>query len=149
MKDCIFNSNCCAINYCLKQGKVDSALIVAPKSVYKNWELKELPAHLPDHITADIVAWSPHKTQKKLKELSKLDEVNHNLKIFLMNIEALSTKRGYEKAAQFLTHRNTMLAIDESTTIKNSKLQSHAESWQCAGIEIFRSASFWRKETVT
>ena len=48
------------------QGKVDSALIVAPKSVYKNWELKELPAHLPDHITADIVAWSPHKTQKKL-----------------------------------------------------------------------------------
>jgi SNF2 family DNA or RNA helicase len=94
------------------QGKVDSALIVAPKSVYKNWELKELPAHLPDHITADIVAWSPHKTQKKLKELSKLDEVNHNLKIFLMNIEALSTKRGYEKAAQFLTHRNTMLAID-------------------------------------
>ena len=103
------------------QGKVDSALIVAPKSVYKNWELKELPAHLPDHITADIVAWSPHKTQKKLKELSKLDEVNHNLKIFLMNIEALSTKRGYEKAAQFLTHRNTMLAIDESTTIKSPK----------------------------
>ena len=57
------------------QGKVDSALIVAPKSVYKNWELKELPAHLPDHITADIVAWSPHKTQKKLKELSMLGGV--------------------------------------------------------------------------
>ena len=103
------------------QGKIDSALIVAPKSVYKNWELKEIPTHLPDHITADIVAWSPHKTQKKLKELSKLDEVNHNLKIFLMNIEALSTKRGYEKAAEFLTHRSTMLAIDESTTIKSPK----------------------------
>ncbi len=103
------------------QGKIDSTLIIAPKSVYKNWERKELPMHLPDHITADVVAWSPQKTQKKLKELSKLDDVNHNLKIFLMNIEALSTKRGYEKAAQFLTHRNTMLAIDESTTIKSPK----------------------------
>ena len=103
------------------QGKIDSALIVAPKSVYKNWEKKELPTHLPDHIQADVVAWSPQKTQKKLKELSKLDEVNHNLKIFLMNIEALSTKRGYEKAAQFLTHRSSMLAIDESTTIKSPK----------------------------
>lgn len=38
-----------------------------------------------------------------------------------MNIEALSTKRGYEKATEFLSCRNALLAIDESTTIKSPK----------------------------
>mgnify|MGYP003648344428 CR=1 FL=1 len=47
------------------KGEIDSALIIAPKSVYHNWERKELPAHLPDHIKANIVTWSPEKTKKK------------------------------------------------------------------------------------
>tara|TARA_R110002110_G_scaffold55933_7_gene159373 strand:- start:994 stop:2457 length:1464 start_codon:yes stop_codon:yes gene_type:complete len=110
-------------NVCIlyDQGKIDSALIVAPKSVYRNWELKEIPTHLPTHVEAVVVSWSPHKTQKKLKELGTLDKIDHKLKIFLMNIEALSTKRGYEKATEFLSCRNALLAIDESTTIKSPK----------------------------
>jgi len=103
------------------KGAIDSVLIIAPKSVYRNWERKEIPMHLPTHIQTDMVVWSPHKTQKKLKELDTLNDVNHNLKIFLMNIEALSTKRGYEKAAEFLGCRQAMLAIDESTTIKSPR----------------------------
>ena len=83
------------------KGLIDSALIVAPKSVYHNWERKELPAHLPDHIEAVIVAWSPEKTKKKEKELEKLDVIDYSLKIFLMNVEALSTKRGVKKATEF------------------------------------------------
>jgi len=110
-------------NICMlyDKGHLDSALIVAPKSVYHNWERKELPTHLPDHIQAVVVAWSPEKTKKKEKELSKLDKVDYTLKIFLMNVEALSTKRGFQKAAQFLQCRKALLAIDESTTIKSPK----------------------------
>jgi superfamily II DNA or RNA helicase len=46
------------------KGKIDSALIIAPKGVYRNWERKELPTHLPDHIEANIVVWSPQKTKR-------------------------------------------------------------------------------------
>ena len=32
------------------KGKVDGALIIAPKGVVGTWYNQELPAHLPDHI---------------------------------------------------------------------------------------------------
>ena len=31
-------------------GKIDGALIVAPKGVYKNWFDSEIPNHMPDYI---------------------------------------------------------------------------------------------------
>ena len=37
-----------------------------------------------------------------------------------MNVEALSTSKGTEFAARFLNSHKTLMAIDESTTIKNS-----------------------------
>jgi SNF2 family DNA or RNA helicase len=36
-----------------------------------------------------------------------------------MNVEAFSTKKGVEFAAKFLRCHRTLMAIDESTTIKN------------------------------
>ena len=38
-----------------------------------------------------------------------------------MNVEALSTTKGVEFATKFLNSHNTLMAIDESTTIKNPK----------------------------
>lgn len=105
------------------KGEIDSALIIAPKGVYRNWERKELPTHLPDHIKTNIVTWSPAQTQKKKKELETLFEVTDNLQIFLMNVEALSTKRGMEVADKFLFTHRAMLAVDESTTIKSRTAQ--------------------------
>ncbi len=35
-----------------------------------------------------------------------------------MNVEAFSTKKGLEFATKFLNCHNTLMAIDESTTIK-------------------------------
>ena len=32
------------------RGKIDSALIVAPKGVYDNWVSGEIPDHLPDRL---------------------------------------------------------------------------------------------------
>tara|TARA_R110002012_G_scaffold131008_3_gene283544 strand:- start:338 stop:1777 length:1440 start_codon:yes stop_codon:yes gene_type:complete len=105
------------------KGEIDSALIIAPKGVYRNWERKEIPTHVPDHITANVVVWSPQKTQKKLAELQKLSEVTDDLTLFLMNIEALSTKRGLEMAKKFLLGHRAMIVVDESTTIKSRSAQ--------------------------
>ena len=40
-----------------------------------------------------------------------------------MNIEALSTKRGYDFAYKFLLKNQTLVCVDESTTIKNHSAQ--------------------------
>ena len=100
------------------QGKINSALIIAPKGVYRNWKNQEIPAHLVDHIKANIVCWTPTPTKKEKELLASLTVITDDLVIFLMNVEALSTLKGYEAAYKFLLGHTSLMAIDESTTIK-------------------------------
>lgn len=51
------------------KGEIDSALIIAPKGVYRNWMNQELPKHLPDRINANIVCWTPTPNKKQKKSL--------------------------------------------------------------------------------
>ena len=101
------------------QGKINGVLIVAPKGVYKNWYEQELPTHMPDHVEYVDVLWQSNINQKQQKELDKLFVTGEDLHVLIMNVEALSTKKGVEFAAKFLSCHKTMMAIDESTTIKN------------------------------
>ena len=104
------------------RGYINAALIIAPKGVYRHWELNELPAHLPNHILANMVVWNPTNTKTQQRILDSLFEYpNEDLKILLMNVEALSTKKGAAFAGKFLTAHKTLMAVDESTTIKNPK----------------------------
>tara|TARA_Y100000310_G_scaffold264803_1_gene275572 strand:- start:1 stop:1443 length:1443 start_codon:yes stop_codon:yes gene_type:complete len=100
------------------QGKINSALIIAPKGVYRNWKNQEIPAHLVDHIKVNIVCWTPTPTKKEREILDSLTVITDDLVIFLMNVEALSTLKGYEAAYKFLLGHTALMAIDESTTIK-------------------------------
>jgi len=103
------------------QGKVDSALIVAPKGVYDNWVVGEIPAHLPDYISARVFKWSPVETKKNQALRKKALEQTFDLVFLIMNVEALSTKKGTKFAFEFLFHKKVLFAIDESTTIKSPK----------------------------
>jgi len=100
-------------------GHVDSAFIVAPKGVYQNWVELEIPKHLPDHIHNIIVSWYPNPNKEQKADLLSLFSPTPDLKIFVMNIEALSTKKGTSFAEKFLLGHKTLFVIDESTTIKN------------------------------
>ena len=101
------------------KGHIQAAMIVAPKSVYRNWLRNEIPKHMPDHIMHHVVAWSPKNTQKKKKELSTLfTDSPEELKILLINVEAFSTKKGVAFAKMFLQRWQALLTVDESTTIK-------------------------------
>lgn len=53
------------------------------------------------------------------KEVDALFETGTDLHILVMNVEALSTKNGVTFANKFLSCHETLMAIDESTTIKN------------------------------
>ena len=102
------------------KGKIDSALIIAPKGVYKNWAELEIPKHLPDHIYHKIVTWSPSPNKEEKRQLIDLFDSTNDLTFFVMNIEALSTKKGVSFVEKFLISHNSLMAIDESTTIKNN-----------------------------
>jgi SNF2 family DNA or RNA helicase len=102
------------------KGKIDSVLIVAPKGVYKNWYDSEIPIHLVDHIDRNVVLWKSLITKEQQLKYDSLFKSDYTkLHIFIMNVEALSTKKGLEAARQFLNVKRTLFAVDESTTIKN------------------------------
>ena len=115
------------IAYLYDKGEINSALILAPKGVYKNWVGQEIPNHLPDHIEHKIAYWTSPLTQKIKNEIKSIWDPEWDLHIFVMNIEALSSGKALDVAKKFLSrHKNglgtgTLLAIDESTVIKNPK----------------------------
>jgi SNF2 family DNA or RNA helicase len=98
------------------KGKINGALIIAPKGVYKNWFTAEIPNHLPDHVEKKIGFWQTKPDAPDMVNLLKPDE---DLHICIMNVEAFSTKKGLMYAYKFLSCHRTLIAIDESTTIKN------------------------------
>ena len=102
------------------KGKIDGALIIAPKGVIGTWYNQEIPTHLPDHIDNVSVLWQALITKKQQEKLDSLFELETNLHILIMNVEALSTDKGLKFASKFLNSHKVLMAIDESTTIKNS-----------------------------
>jgi SNF2 family DNA or RNA helicase len=100
--------------YLYLQRSVTAALVIAPKSVYTNWE-SEIEVHMPEVIKYKIYKWNIDKP----KEYYKLQEFKH-LRIFLINVEALSTKRGFNACVEYLRENKlNFVTLDESTTIKN------------------------------
>ena len=101
------------------KGKINGALIIAPKGVVKTWHEQELPTHLPNHVENVTTLWQPNITKKQETKLNNLFDLGTDLHIFIMNVEALSTSKGVKFAEKFLRSHRTLMALDESTTIKN------------------------------
>ena len=102
---------------------VNFALIIAPKGVYRNWVTKEIPQHLPDTIARRVIRWVSSPNKKQQEEMRAVKDEFDGLTIFVMNVEAFSSKKGQD-AGKWLSEKfgtNGLIAIDESTTIKNPK----------------------------
>jgi len=105
------------------KGKIDGLLIVAPKGVIGTWYKNEIPAHLPSHINHATVLWQPNITKSQQEKLDSLFATEELLHTLIMNVEALSTDKGKKFAEKFLNSHRALMAIDESTTIKNPTAQ--------------------------
>ena len=101
------------------KGKINGALIIAPKGVYQNWYNSEIPTHLVDHIDKKMVLWQAMINKTQARKLDTLFKTGEELHVLIMNVEAFSTKKGVDFAHKFLSCHNALIAIDESTTIKN------------------------------
>ena len=103
------------------KGKINGALIIAPKGVIGTWHTQELPTHLVDHIENMTVLWQANITKSQSRKLGNLFKTGEELHILIMNIEAFSTQKGVNFAGKFMLSHKTLMVIDESTTIKNPK----------------------------
>ena len=72
------------------KGKINGALIIAPKGVYKNWFDQEIPNHMPDYIPKKVGLW---RTNPNAIALKPMFSTGAELHILLMNVEAFSTKK--------------------------------------------------------
>ena len=99
------------------RGKINSALVIAPNGIKRNWR-KELSVHMPDHVEYMDAVWVASPKKQEQIELMNVCQMSDKLQILIMNIEALSTGRGVDFARSFLLPGSTVMVIDESTTIK-------------------------------
>jgi SNF2 family DNA or RNA helicase len=120
------------------KGKIDGALIIAPKGVIGTWHNQELPAHLPNHIENVTVLWQANITQSQSRKLGNLFKTGEELHILIMNIEAFSTQKGAQFAQKFMLSHKTLMVVDESTTIKNPKAKRTKNIIQLADRAQYR-----------
>jgi len=120
------------------KGKIDGALIIAPKGVIGTWHNQELPAHLPTHIENVTVLWQANITKSQSRKLGNLFKTGEELHILIMNIEAFSTQKGVNFAGKFMLSHKTLMVIDESTTIKNPKAKRTKNILQLADRAQYR-----------
>jgi SNF2-related domain len=104
------------------EGRIRNLLVIAPGGVYRTWE-----ADAVKHLSADmerrtmIACWESGPTAKQKRELKEF-MAYAGPRIFLVNIEALSTATGAaEECHRFMSAGKTTIVVDESTSIKNIK----------------------------
>ena len=121
------------------QKKIDTIVIVAPKGVYRNWQISEIPAHLREDIEHEVYVWNPNPNKDQQRHLKEGIEERKKLRIFLVNVEGFATTKVRKYMEMFVRGSSFLLAVDESTTIKNPKAKRTK-----ALVAIGKSASFRR-----
>jgi len=105
------------------EGKINFALVIAPKGVYRNWVAKEIPQHMSDDVPLRMIRWVASPNKKQTEEIRSIQKGFAGLTVFVMNVEAFSSTKGQRVGKWMSKHlgKHGMIAIDESTTIKNPK----------------------------
>lgn len=127
------------IAWLYEQGHIDTAVVVAPKGVYRNWEISEIPTHLPADIDHEVYVWNPSPNKGQKEHLLEGIQKREKLRILLVNVEGFATAKVRAYLDQFVRGSAFLLAIDESTTIKNPKAKRTK-----ALVEAGKAASFRR-----
>ena len=86
-----------------------------------NWKNSEIPIHMHNSIRHEVYVWKSNLGKKDTEKLRESVTDRQRLRIILVNVEAFATKKDIQYLEK-VTHRsNFLLAVDESTTIKNHK----------------------------
>ncbi len=105
--------------YLYGRGKIDTLIVVAPNGVHKQWIEEQVPDHLPDWCPYKAFTYKSGMGKGKQKELQEVLNSENCLKIISMNIESISRDSGKKFLEKMVLVSNPLLAIDESSRIKN------------------------------
>jgi hypothetical protein len=124
-------------------GDAHDLLITAPAGSITNWyedksdlQLSQFKTHLSEDLYKRLAwaAWTSSQTRKQQDRLEWLLTVTNRPRALLVNIEALSrkisTNPAFHYCEKFLypadSNRKSILAVDESTGIRNDSLRTEA-----------------------
>ena len=109
-----------------RNDKIDALVVACPNSVKTNWVSldggpDEIEKHMPDDVPYIKAAWVSSPSKKQRVEFEKFWHHNGKeaLKILAINVETLHVKRVIQALTHFCTVNRVMIAVDESTRIKN------------------------------
>lgn len=133
------------ISYLFLQKKINGVLIIAPGGVERNWVRDEIPTHMLDEVLdntfSHIYQTKKSKTKWHSRACEKLLTTHHNkLAILAMSYDSIMTSNGASIAKQFLTSRNCLYILDESTRIKSPRAKRT--------IRILASSKYAKYKTI-
>ena len=77
-----------------RRARIDTAVIVAPKGVYRNWETAEIPTHFPEADSARGLCMESESQQVTGRTTCKAGVQERGvLRILLANVEGFATKK--------------------------------------------------------
>ena len=122
------------------QHKITHALIIAPAGVYQNW-VYEFDKHCPEHVPVDMYTWRRLNTKRERGAFHDfIFSEDEALKVFTLNVEALSTVNGYKAAEVFLKRvpGPAAMVVDESTAIKSHKAKRTKAAVKLGKLCVYR-----------
>lgn len=108
-------------SYLYSHGKINGLVVICPKSACRTWSEQQLPTHMPDSIEMKIVTWGSQSKSFDNQLISLFQVEPLKFHVLVMNVDAVITDRGYDTLDRFLRGHDSLLVVDESTSIKNSK----------------------------
>lgn len=117
---------------------INGVLIIAPKGMYHNWLEKEFPAHCAVEYVGG--QWKSGMTEAQERQLR--DNLRYGgegkLRVLVVNVEALLSERCVTLCKAFLKNFSCLMAVDESTCIKNFKAKRTKAVWDLGKLAKFR-----------
>jgi hypothetical protein len=101
---------------------ITAAVVLAPNGVHAQWE-DQIEEHLHDSCPRDVHVWKKGKVGSKAVKALNLMSLDGRLKIISMNIEAIRGAGGKFLDEFLHIHKNALVAVDESSRIKNHRAQ--------------------------
>lgn len=101
------------------RGEVDTVVLFAPNSVYRQWNSQQIPQHCP--VPWETVVWGERSVKKDVATVEAFaNRKIEGLKFLLVNVEAMSHDTYVSLFKTFIMKNKTAVVVDESTRIKNN-----------------------------
>lgn len=112
------------IAYLYQKKLINGAVVIAPNGVDINWEIDEIPKHMPEVVAKEmrLLRFQTRSSRTKWHKAEvKWHREHTGLPFLIMDYDAFMTDEGKEAALLFMEEREAFYGLDESVSIKTPK----------------------------